>query len=114
MLGQLGPDFQNFLGTLADHTAKTQTSDSLLDKPCRDALYREIFRILRSLLYFQALNKIPAAIFEGANERIYGPTFAIRGQPACLAAAECSPSQPRFPSMSAPPVIFFECQQWQF
>jgi hypothetical protein len=31
-LGQLGPDFQNFLWTLADHAAKNHFSANLLDK----------------------------------------------------------------------------------
>ena len=35
-LGQLGPDFQNFMWALADHAAKNQFSANLLDKQFLD------------------------------------------------------------------------------
>ena len=52
-LGQLGPDFQNFLWALADHVAKNQFSANLLDKQCIDSqtANQATFRKLRSLLY---------------------------------------------------------------
>ncbi len=66
-LGQLGPDFQNFLWALADHATKNQLSANLLDKPCLDSQTADqaTSRKLRRLLYLRALDKTLAAIFEG-------------------------------------------------
>ncbi len=105
-LGQLGPDFQNFLWALADHAAKNQLSANLQDKQCLDfqTADQETFPKLRSFPYLQALDKVLAAIFEGVTERIYGRTLALRSLPAYLrTVAACS--QPWFPSNSAPPPV---------
>ncbi len=82
-VGQLGPDFQNFLWALADNAAKNHFSANLLDKQCRDFQtdYHATFRKLRSFLYFQALDEILAAIFDSVTERIY---CRILRQGACL------------------------------
>jgi hypothetical protein len=105
-LGQLGPDFQNFLWALADHAAKNQFSANLLDKQCVDfpTADQATFQKLRSFLYLQALDKILAAIFEGVTERIYGRTFALRSLPAYQHTV-AERSQPWYPSNSAPPAV---------
>ena len=105
-LGQLGPDFQNFLWALADHAAKNQFSANLLDKQCLDfpTTDQATFQKLRSFLYLQALDKILAAIFEGVTERIYGRTFALRSLPAYQHTV-AERSQPWYPSNSAPPAV---------
>ncbi len=73
-LGQLGPLFQ--------HAAKKQLSANVLEKTCLGSQTADqaTFRILRSFLYLQALDKILAAIVEGVTESltpgmIYGPSF---------------------------------------